>query len=218
MESHTVGAITLGPSNMNVGYKFFSLMKGKILVRQKWTELPVSNEVIHKLGEFSHDLNDDYDVLMDEDESEHEENTGDNDNIPILEEFDLENNESLDSANIETAIEENLNAEVVEEKETEEDNLTNKDVEDGINNENEEEEKIERLGSSEITEEKENQDSGERRYNLRPNRELSYSHKYSFLSIHGRVNRWGERAKEAVREELRMFEKEKVFEKVKNPT
>jgi len=87
-------------------------------VRQNWTELPVPNEVIHKLGEFLHDLSNDYDVLMDEDESEHEENTGDNDNIPILEEFDLENNESLDSANIETAIEENLNAEVVEEKET----------------------------------------------------------------------------------------------------
>ena len=118
MESHTVGAITLGPSNMNGGYKFFSLMTGEILVRQNWTELPVPNEVIHKLGEFLHDLSNDYDVLMDEDESEHEENTGDNDNIPILEEFDLENNESLDSANIETAIEENLNAEVVEEKET----------------------------------------------------------------------------------------------------
>jgi hypothetical protein len=56
------------------------------------------------------------------------------------------------------------------------------------------------------------------RYNLRPNRELSYNHKYSFLSVHASIHKWGEKAKEAVREELRMFKREGVFEKVEIPT
>jgi hypothetical protein len=54
-----------------------------------------------------------------------------------------------------------------------------------------------------------------RRYNLPPNR---YNHKYSFLSVHSSINKQGDRAKDAVREELKMFVKEQVFEKVTNPT
>jgi hypothetical protein len=57
-----------------------------------------------------------------------------------------------------------------------------------------------------------------RRYNLQLNRSRSYNHKYSFLSVHARINKWGDRAKDAVRKELKMFVKVQVFEKVINPT
>jgi hypothetical protein len=54
--------------------------------------------------------------------------------------------------------------------------------------------------------------------NLRPNRSLSYSHKYSFVSVHASVKRWGNRAKEAIKDELKMLIKEMVFEEVQKPT
>lgn len=55
MEPITTGAITLGPSYLNGGYKFFSSMTGEIIIRRKLSELPISNEVIQKLEEFSKD-------------------------------------------------------------------------------------------------------------------------------------------------------------------
>jgi len=36
--------------------------------------------------------------------------------------------------------------------------------------------------------------------------------------VHASINKWGERAKEAVRKELRIFKKKGVFEKVETPT
>jgi len=38
------------------------------------------------------------------------------------------------------------------------------------------------------------------------------------LSVHASINKWGERAKKAVRDKLRIFKKEGVFEKVETPT
>jgi len=35
MESRMTGAISLGPSNMNGGYKIFSIIAGEILVRRR---------------------------------------------------------------------------------------------------------------------------------------------------------------------------------------
>jgi hypothetical protein len=68
MEPITTGAITLEPRYLNGGYKFFSLMTGEIIIRRKLSELPISNEVIQKLEEFSKDQNDEYDVIMNDDE------------------------------------------------------------------------------------------------------------------------------------------------------
>ena len=51
----TTGAITLEPRYLNGGYKFFSSMTGEIIIRRKLSELPISNEVIQKLEEFSKD-------------------------------------------------------------------------------------------------------------------------------------------------------------------
>lgn len=56
------------------------------------------------------------------------------------------------------------------------------------------------------------------KYNLRPNRTLNYMHKFAFLSVHARARKWGERAKEAVKDELKMLNKEEVFVEIKQPT
>jgi hypothetical protein len=46
MEPRTTGGINLGPSNMQGGHKFLNLSTGEIIVRRKWTELPIPSEVI----------------------------------------------------------------------------------------------------------------------------------------------------------------------------
>jgi hypothetical protein len=58
----------------------------------------------------------------------------------------------------------------------------------------------------------------EHRYNLRPNRTLSYMHKFAFLSVHAGVKKWGERAKEAIKDGEKMLYKEGVFLEIKQPT
>jgi hypothetical protein len=83
METRTTGAISLGPSNMNGGYKFFSIVTGEILVQRKWVELPIPNEVILKLEEFSTDGSDDINAILVEDVDEEEE-------IPIMEDMGFE--------------------------------------------------------------------------------------------------------------------------------
>lgn len=55
----------------------------------------------------------------------------------------------------------------------------------------------------------------EKRYNSRPNWVLSY--KFAFLSVHAGVKKWGDRAREASRDTLKMLIKEKVFVEGKHP-
>ena len=54
-QARTLGAICLGPSgNLQEGYKFMNLQKGKKLTFRRWTALPMPQEVIdcvNKLGE-----------------------------------------------------------------------------------------------------------------------------------------------------------------------
>ncbi len=205
MDPRTTGAITLGPANMNGGYKFFSLVTGEIITRQKWTELPIPNKVILRIEEFSKDSNDDYDMIMDENEEGQGAND-DNQDVPILEEFDLvEQEEQVNNINLEEVTAEESSSEVLNEERVE-DETSDENEEDSKNRSNEEHDI---LKNSEVvfTEslEKENQNPEERRYSLRPNRELNYSHKNSFLSVHASLNIWGDKAKEAVKEELKMF-------------
>lgn len=42
----------------------------------------------------------------------------------------------------------------------------------------------------------------QRRYNLRPNRTPNYLHRFAFLSVKTGIKKWGEWAKDAVRDEL----------------
>lgn len=55
MDTRTTGGISLGPSNLNGGFKFFSLVTGEILTRRKWTKLLVPSELIQSIEEMSGD-------------------------------------------------------------------------------------------------------------------------------------------------------------------
>jgi hypothetical protein len=56
------------------------------------------------------------------------------------------------------------------------------------------------------------------KYNRKPNRTPNYLHRFAFLSVHASVRKWGDKAKEAIKDELKMLVKEKVFERVTDPT
>jgi hypothetical protein len=68
-----------------------------------------------------------------------------------------------------------------------------------------------------MSQEKEN-DEPPKRYNLRPNQTPNYSHRFALLSVHAGVRKWGEKAREAIRDELKMLKKENVFEEISNPS
>jgi hypothetical protein len=50
MDARTIGALALWPTgNAQGGYYFFSLTSGRVLHRNKWTELPMPNDVIIRI-------------------------------------------------------------------------------------------------------------------------------------------------------------------------
>jgi len=54
MESHTTRAINLGPTgNVQGTHHFLSLRTGELIVRRKWTELPIPLDVINHLEELA---------------------------------------------------------------------------------------------------------------------------------------------------------------------
>ncbi len=206
---------------MNGGYKFFSIVTGEILVRRKWVELPIPNEVILKLEEFSTDSNDDINMILINDVEGEED-------IPIIEDIEVEPEnppmvlESEDATGNSMKENDVFTDNIVEEENRSDDAIIEDEHEIVMNemevtsNNNKENEVL--LNDDEGNEELGLRKPTGNRYNLRPNRELSYNHKYSFLLVHASINKWGETTKEAVREELRMFKKEGVFEKVEIPT
>jgi hypothetical protein len=76
MEPRTTGAINLGPTgNIQGAHKFLSLSTGEVIVRRKWTELPVPSEVLLRMEELSTDPNDvltQYDEEVNNKEEENE--------------------------------------------------------------------------------------------------------------------------------------------------
>jgi hypothetical protein len=221
MKPRTTGAIALGPSNMNGGYKFFHIITGEILVRRQWVELPIPNEVILKQEEFSTYSNDGVNIILTDDVEEEED-------IPIMEDTEVERENHPIVLETEYTTGNSLKEDdlfkdkIIEEENGNDDAIIKDEQEIEINemevtlNDNKENEVL-------SNDNKESEELGQRKptgsqYNLRPNRELSYNHKYSFLLVHASINKWGETTKEAVREELRMFKKEGVFEKVEIPT
>jgi hypothetical protein len=161
------GAISLGPSNMNGGYNFFSIIAGEILVRRKWVVLPIPNEVILKLEEFSTDNHDDIDMILRDDTEEEE-------NIPIMEDLEVD----LEDPPMELRSEDIVEAEDI----VKGDLFANEIVEEENDNNIIKEEKETEMDLNENKENKEShvKKTTESRYNLRLNRELSYNHKYSF--------------------------------------
>jgi len=93
MKQGITGGMNLGHSNMQGGHKFLSLETGEILVRRKWTELPVPNEVISRLDELSTSPKDDLDRFLNEQEDPNEELEGERiEVVPESEDFSIEPN------------------------------------------------------------------------------------------------------------------------------
>jgi len=200
MLPRTTGAINLGPSNLRGGHKFLSLETGEILMRRRWTEMPVPTDVVARLEEMSSDPNDslhDYiidniDDNMNDDERDNSEDVG---NMNEEEEEIIQEEEKSDRESDKMLVDPTF---MCQENENHDHDLNdNVDIEDSSNTEYEADER-----EKENNEEVRDVDKTEtiaHRYNLRPN---CYSHKYSFLSVHAGVKRWGDRAKDAIKDEL----------------
>jgi len=188
-----------------VDTSFLIIVTGEILVRRKWVELPIPNEVILKLEEFSTDSNDDINMILINDVEGEED-------IPIIEDIEVEPEnppmvlESEDATGNSMKENDVFTDNIVEEENRSDDAIIEDEHEIVMNemevtsNNNKENEVL--LNDDEGNEELGLRKPTGNRYNLRPNRELSYNHKYSFWLVHGSINKWGERAKEAVREKL----------------
>jgi hypothetical protein len=215
MEPRTTGGINLGPSNMQGGHKFYNLTTGEVIIRRKWTELPVPAEVILRLEELSTDDQNDAieNIVMTQevhnnDKAQDDVNILEHDPIASVNEdviFDTEDEEEEEKESNEPVV-------VPEpEKEDEENQMEPVMMED----ETQRNEELD-TSMSEQTEVTSNTTRG--RYNLRPNRAPNYLRRFAFLSVKAGIKRWGEKAREAVKDELRMFIKEKVFKGLRKPT
>jgi hypothetical protein len=220
LTARTTGAINLGPNHMTGGHKFFNLTTGEIIIRRKWTELPVPNEVIMCLSDLAKDYEHSdlsqlfHDNQDQDNETEYETHLVDDDLLGNIEEGNIEETDE------ETKIFEHVD--VVEHVEELQNDLAEKSP---ITKElltTEESPTTEELltTTDEPTMERAHTEETQHthKYHLRPNRRLNYSHKYSFLSVHAGVRKWGEKAREAIKDELGMLHKERVFKGVPNPT
>jgi len=211
MLPRTNGAINLGPSNLKGGQKFLSLETGDIIVRKRWTEMPVPTDVIIRLEEMSTDPSDVLNEFFDESISEVIENECDNISEEKENEIEMQGNFVDITEELDNIYEEEGNIEGIEE-----DSLKVQENHDELINDNNDVSEISEQNEGNI--ERNEANTTTQRYNLRPNQSLNYSHKYSFLSVHASVKRWDDRAKEAIKDELKMLIKEKVFEEVQKPT
>jgi len=244
MESRTTGAICLGSNNFNGRYSCYSLVTGEIISRRNWTELPVPVDVISRLKEMSNDLYSNIDEIGDQEENETEyhqdENTFEDKIVRDNEEEksqkggdegedeDSTTNSSIDNQQPSRVNEEHeyeLVQDNEEERNQDEQDKTNKKDHSEVNEEERlVEEEMNREESEVNIHPRESQEPNEinikdqKGYNLRPNRKLNYSHRFALLLVHAGVRKWGEKAKEAVREELRTLKKEEVFKEIRNPT
>jgi hypothetical protein len=195
MESRTTGAIILGTTgNIQGTHRFLSLRTGEIIVRRTWNELPVPRDVIDRLDELTANEPDYENDINIEDE---EEDNNDQDQEANEEEIDV----NPPNVNIEDEPQPTI--------ETEENN--NNDLSNEENDEFEQEEK-------EVKVENEEMQENAQGYNLCTNRIRDYSHCFTFLSVQARLKQFGQKGKEVILEELKMFLAKKVFAYIKNPT
>jgi hypothetical protein len=58
MATRTTGALALRPTgNAQGGFRFYSLTTGRVITQNRWTELPMPNEVIHCVGHLARRAN-----------------------------------------------------------------------------------------------------------------------------------------------------------------
>jgi hypothetical protein len=209
MESRITGAINLGPmGNVQGTHRFLSLKTGELLARRRWRELPVPSDVVHRLEELAGESENVSSSLIDVEGDDYDHSILDNNAEEEMDNHDLINRETSQRDKNETA------EEVV--------------ANDGFSNENagtnyevgmmqNELVNVNDASEEEIEFEKENKKMTTHSYGLRENRERD-SHCIAFLSVNAGLKRWGDRAKEALMDDLKLFLKENVFETLNEPS
>jgi hypothetical protein len=189
MQSRTTGAINLGVTGSIQGtHKFFSLNTGEIIVRRKWTELPVPNEVINRLEELTVEevesgsknemceLNEAEDDDEEEEQQQGEEIREDTQTEYTGVENENEYNEGGDANGIvhdEPIRNVNTGGTIeVEEEIVENDHEANEGNNNGEDNNG--------------------------RYNLQSNGTRDYLHRFIFVSVKAGLTKWGDKARKAV--------------------
>ncbi len=219
MEPRTAGGINLGPSNLHGGHKFFNLTTGEVVVRRKWMELPVPSEVILRLKELSSDPNDEVEEILLNDEEEYGEEKE-------LEETILDHDETDQTAVKEQRLHQPDAADQSIDNVTQEQEINHDVGEENIVHEETPvpilEHELERVETEDLNTSTSDQtittSNTSGRYNLRPNRTPNYLRRFAFLSVQAGIKKWGDKAREAVQDELRMFTKERVFKGLRKPT
>jgi hypothetical protein len=194
VQSRITGAINLGVTgNIQGTHRFFNLNTGEIIVRRKWTKLPISNEVINRLQDMTNTEVEsgcemyEYDEYNDEEEhqvEEERENTisGVQTESGIDDKIDDDGRNNDDTNDVNTVTEPEMEEENVEDEQPEEENNENN------------------------------------RYNLRSKRTRNHLHRFTFVSVKAGLNKWGDKARKALLDKLLMFLQLKVFAFISNPT
>jgi len=182
----------LGPTgNLQGTHRFLSLKTGELLARRRWTELPVPSDVIHRVEEMAGESEDVLRSMMNVEEDDYDHGVPDNNTA----EEEVTNHNIIDG---EKSNEENMKEIVINEEFSDVGVIAN---ETGAIHE-------ELISNNEESEPKESRDATTHSYNLRENRSRDYSHRFAFLSVNAGLKRWGDRAREALMDELKLFLKE----------
>ncbi len=210
IEPRTVGAINLGPTgNVQGAHRLLNLATGEIIVRRKWTELPIPSEVILRLEELSMEQGDEVELLDndddDEDVPEESENVTGGTEEPVDETIETREQDNEIPDNITRERDESMDDEEVR---------TNNTIEEL---EMQMEEESEPMNVSHVSKSAATvQTSNQKRYNLRPRKD--YNYRFAMLSLKAGLKRWGKKAKDAMLDGLKLFLSEEVFEGLNNPT
>ncbi len=202
MESRTTGAVNLGPTvNTQGGHWFLNLTTGNVVTRRSWMKLPIPTEVILRLEELLDDPNDTVSDMYEQEIKDEENDNGDIQN---------ETEDDGDYADVPTLREQEKDEQIrIPDISDATDVMTDVILE---NHEERDENPLDVLATAETVV------TSNHDYNLRKNRTRDYSHRFSFLSVASSIKKWGDKAIQAVREELQMLLDEKVFRWVKKPS
>jgi hypothetical protein len=234
MEPRTTGAINLGPTgNLQGGHRFLNLVTGEVMVHRKWTELPVPSEVILRLEEIAKDPMDAVEQIWEDDEDlddpvdqttqEENQNMSTEGGVENITQRDFNNNigmEDENEGNQNNALEHDDSPSILQqeaeyhEKKEEEDDKENSNEERDVDNSEGEDLNV----STAETIVTSNTEQSRHNYNLRSSRQRDYSYRYAMLSLKAGIKRWGEKAKDAMLDELKLFLSEEVFASLQNPT
>lgn len=172
-----------------------------MVTRQSWMKLPIPTEVILHLEELSDDPNDTVSDMHEQEIKDEENDNGDIQN---------ETEDDEDYADVPTLREQEKDEQIrIPDISDATDVMTDVILE---NHEERDENPLDVLATAETVV------TSNHDYKLRPNRTRYYSHRFSFLSVASSIKKWGDKAIQAVREELQMLLDEKVFIWVKKPS